>query len=130
MIEHPPASVPHRTLRPRSAAFTVVLSLAMAKTALAIDSMLPAFDSIREQLGLDPEATDVALLVTVFIIGLGLGQLPAGLWLIDSATVRCCGAAWRATSSGRSVRLSLRHLPRCGRTLRPGLRVLRVLVSQ
>ncbi len=48
-------------------------------TALAIDSMLPAFDSIRGQLGLDPDATDVAVLVTAFIIGLGLGQLPAGL---------------------------------------------------
>jgi len=72
-------SAPTRTLRPGSAAFTVVMSLAMAMTALAIDSMLPAFDSIRDQLGLDPDATDVAVLVTAFIIGLGLGQLPAGL---------------------------------------------------
>lgn len=55
------------------------MSLAMAMTALAIDSMLPAFDPIREQFGLDPGATDVAVLVTAFLIGLGLGQLPAGL---------------------------------------------------
>jgi DHA1 family bicyclomycin/chloramphenicol resistance-like MFS transporter len=72
-------AAPTRSLRPGSAAFTVVMSLAMAMTALAIDSMLPAFDSIRDQLGLDPDATDVAVLVTAFIIGLGLGQLPAGL---------------------------------------------------
>lgn len=55
------------------------MSLAMATTALAIDSMLPAFDSVRDELGLDPDATDVAVLVTAFIIGLGFGQLPAGL---------------------------------------------------
>jgi DHA1 family bicyclomycin/chloramphenicol resistance-like MFS transporter len=60
-------------------AFTVVMSMSMATTALAIDSILPAFDSIREQLGLEPDATDVAVLVTAFIIGLGFGQLPAGL---------------------------------------------------
>ncbi len=79
MIEPPPASVPRRTLRPGSVAFTVVMSMSMATTALAIDSILPAFDSIREQLGLEPDATDVAILVTAFIIGLGFGQLPAGL---------------------------------------------------
>ncbi|MGB0111618.1 MAG: multidrug effflux MFS transporter [Ilumatobacteraceae bacterium] len=79
MIASPPASNQRRTLRPGSAAFTMVMSLAMAMTALAIDSMLPAFDPIRDQLGLAPDATDVAVLVTAFIIGLGLGQLPAGL---------------------------------------------------
>lgn len=66
-------------LRPGSAAFTVVMSLAMAMTALAIDSMLPAFDAIRDDLGLEAGATDVAVLVTAFMIGFGLGQLPAGL---------------------------------------------------
>lgn len=68
-----------RTLRPGSAAFTLTMSLAMAMTALAIDSMLPAFDSIRDDLGLASGATDVAVLVTAFMIGFGLGQLPAGL---------------------------------------------------
>ena len=56
------------------------MSLAMAMTALAIDSMLPAFDPIREQFGLDPGATDVAVLVTAFLVGFGLGQIPAGLF--------------------------------------------------
>lgn len=68
-----------RTLRPGSVAFTLTMSLAMAMTALAIDSMLPAFDSIRDDLGLASGATDVAVLVTAFMIGFGLGQLPAGL---------------------------------------------------
>ena len=58
----------------------MVMSLAMAMTALAIDSMLPAFDPIREQFGLDPGATDVAVLVTAFLVGFGLGQIPAGLF--------------------------------------------------
>jgi len=67
------------TLRPGSVGFTLVMSTAMAMTALAIDSMLPAFDAIRSDLGLEPGATDVAVLVTVFMVGFGLGQLPAGL---------------------------------------------------
>lgn len=66
-------------LRPGSVAFTLTMSLTMAMTALAIDSMLPAFDSIRDDLGLARGATDVAVLVTGFMIGFGLGQLPAGL---------------------------------------------------
>lgn len=68
-----------RMLRPGSAAFTIVMSMAMGMTALAIDSILPAFDPIREDLGLAPGSTDVAILVTAFMVGLGLGQLPAGL---------------------------------------------------
>jgi DHA1 family bicyclomycin/chloramphenicol resistance-like MFS transporter len=79
MIETPTASVPKRTLRPGSMAFTVVMSASIALTALAIDSMLPAFDSIREQFDLEPDSTGVAVLVTAFIIGLGVGQIPAGL---------------------------------------------------
>lgn len=68
-----------RTLRPGSVGFTVVMSLSMAMTALAVDSILPAFDAIRDDLGLEPAATDVAVLVTAFVVGIGLGQLPAGL---------------------------------------------------
>jgi len=51
----------------------------MAVTALAIDALLPAFDAVREEFGLASDATDVAALVTAFIVGFGLGQLPAGL---------------------------------------------------
>ncbi len=73
----PPQS--HRTLTPGSAGFTVVLSMAMAGTALAIDTMLPAFPEIRAALDLEPDSTAVAGLVTAFLIGQGLGLLPAGL---------------------------------------------------
>lgn len=66
-------------LRPGSAAFTIVLSMAMGMTALAIDSILPAFDAIGEDFGLASDSTDLTLLVSAFMIGLGLGQIPAGL---------------------------------------------------
>lgn len=62
-----------------SAAFTVVLSMAIAVTALAIDSLLPAFPEIREHLGLASDSTAVAGLVTAFLVGNGLGLVPAGL---------------------------------------------------
>lgn len=59
--------------------FTVVLSAAMAMTALGIDTLLPAFDDIRAEFGLASDATDVAALVTAFIVGFGIGQFPMGL---------------------------------------------------
>lgn len=68
-----------RRILPGTRGFTVLLSVAMGMTALAIDSLLPAFDEIRAEFGLEPGATDVAALVTAFIVGMGLGQVPAGL---------------------------------------------------
>jgi DHA1 family bicyclomycin/chloramphenicol resistance-like MFS transporter len=53
--------------------------MAMAGTALAIDTMLPAFPEIRAALGLESDSTAVAGLVTAFLIGQGIGLLPAGL---------------------------------------------------
>ena len=79
MFDRSQAQASRGALRPGSVGFTLVMSTAMAMTALAIDSMLPAFDAIRSDLGLEPGATDVAVLVTVFMVGFGLGQLPAGL---------------------------------------------------
>jgi DHA1 family bicyclomycin/chloramphenicol resistance-like MFS transporter len=67
------------SLTPGTAGFTVVLSMAMAGTALAIDTMLPAFPEIRGALGLEADSTAVAGLVTAFLIGQGVGLLPAGL---------------------------------------------------
>lgn len=66
-------------LKPGTAGFTFVLSMAMATAALSIDSVLPALGEIRADLGLSPDSTAVAGLVTTFIIGHGLGLLPAGL---------------------------------------------------
>ena len=69
----------HRTLVPGTAAFTFVISMAMAGTALAIDTMLPAFPEIRSALDLEADSTAVAGLVTTFLIGQGIGLIPAGL---------------------------------------------------
>ena len=66
-------------LMPGTIGFTFVLSMAMAGTALAIDTMLPAFPEIRAALDLEPDSTAVAGLVTAFLVGQGLGLLPAGL---------------------------------------------------
>jgi DHA1 family bicyclomycin/chloramphenicol resistance-like MFS transporter len=68
-----------RTLRPGSAGFTLVLSMAMAGTALAIDTVLPAFPEIRDATGLPSDSTQVAALVTTFLLGQGLGLVPAGV---------------------------------------------------
>lgn len=68
-----------RSLDPGSPGFIFVLSMAMAGTALAIDTMLPAFPEIRDALNLDADSTAVAGLVTAFLIGQGLGLIPAGL---------------------------------------------------
>ncbi len=55
-----------------------MLSASMALGALAIDMMLPSFREIRADLGLAPGASSVAGLVTIFLFGMALGQIPAG----------------------------------------------------
>jgi DHA1 family bicyclomycin/chloramphenicol resistance-like MFS transporter len=68
-----------RTFEPGTAAFTITISMATALTALGIDTLLPAFPEIREALDLPADSTQVATLVTIFLLGQGLGVLPAGL---------------------------------------------------
>ncbi|MEX1334977.1 MAG: multidrug effflux MFS transporter [Candidatus Limnocylindrales bacterium] len=58
--------------------FIALISMLMALTALAIDMMLPAFGEIRAEFGLAPDSNTVALVVTVFFLGIGLGQLVWG----------------------------------------------------
>ena len=53
--------------------------MGMAVTALGIDSVLPAFPDIREAMGLSADSTEVAGLITFFLIGSSAGLLPAGL---------------------------------------------------
>ena len=62
-----------------SVEFRLMLSLCMALGALAIDLMLPAFPEIRADLGLAKGSPAVAGLVTFFLFGMALGQIPAGL---------------------------------------------------
>jgi len=50
----------------------------MALVALGIDIMLPALGAIRRDLGLPPDSTALAMLVTAYFFGLALGQLGYG----------------------------------------------------
>lgn len=50
------------------------MSATMASAALAIDMMLPAFPQMRADFGLAADSNTVALVVTAFFVGLGLGQ--------------------------------------------------------
>lgn len=58
--------------------FTTFLAMSMALAALGIDLMLPAFASIRADLGLPADSTAVAGLVTAYFLGLAVGQLIYG----------------------------------------------------
>lgn len=57
---------------------TALLAFSMALTALGIDLMLPAFGAMRRDLGLDPDSTEVAGLVTTYFLGMAVGQLVYG----------------------------------------------------
>jgi DHA1 family bicyclomycin/chloramphenicol resistance-like MFS transporter len=54
--------------------FIVLMSTLMALTALSVDMMLPAFADMRSSYGLEADSTTVALVITVFFLGFGLGQ--------------------------------------------------------
>lgn len=54
------------------------MAAASATIAIAIDAMLPAFGDVREHFGLDSTSSNVALVITVFMAGLGVGQLIYG----------------------------------------------------
>lgn len=65
-----------RTLGPREFIFFIALISAMS--AMAIDIVLPAFADIRSHFGLAEDSTAPSLMITVFLIGLGVGNLVAG----------------------------------------------------
>jgi DHA1 family bicyclomycin/chloramphenicol resistance-like MFS transporter len=54
--------------------FILLISMLMASAALAIDMMLPAFPELRAEFGLPADSNQVALVVTAFFFGIGLGQ--------------------------------------------------------
>lgn len=58
--------------------FLSLMAAASATIAIAIDAMLPAFGALRDYLDLEPGSSSVALVVTVFVAGIGLGQLIYG----------------------------------------------------
>lgn len=58
--------------------FIVLMAALSALNAIAIDVMLPAFGLIRAAFDLAPTATEVSLLVSFYMFGLGLGQIAWG----------------------------------------------------
>ena len=58
--------------------FVTLLAMSMSLAALGIDLMLPAFEQMRADLGLDPGATEMAGTVTAYFIGLAVGQFLYG----------------------------------------------------
>ena len=58
--------------------FVALIAFITALNAIAIDVMLPAMGAVREAFGLAPDATEVSLIVTVFLLGLGFGQYVFG----------------------------------------------------
>ena len=54
--------------------FIVLMSTVMAVGALAIDMMLPAFAEMRDHFGIAADSNALAPVVTMFLIGIGVGQ--------------------------------------------------------
>jgi len=53
----------------------VFLSATMAFIAVGLDLMLPAFDEIRADFGLDEVSTETSRVITIYMLGLAFGQL-------------------------------------------------------
>ncbi|WP_188446922.1 multidrug effflux MFS transporter [Sphingomonas psychrolutea] len=73
-LDHPPMqdSPPIRMVE-----FVPLIAALMALAALGIDTMLPALPNIAQRLGVDA-IREGPLILTVFVIGLGIGQLIHG----------------------------------------------------
>jgi MFS transporter, DHA1 family, multidrug resistance protein len=74
-----PDAVNSQKKKIRQGEFVAVVALMTAIGALSIDAILPAFPEIRSYLGLVPDSKKVSLLVTSYLLGMGLGQIPAGI---------------------------------------------------
>jgi DHA1 family bicyclomycin/chloramphenicol resistance-like MFS transporter len=58
--------------------FVALVSMIMALGALSIDLMLPAFPDIRADFGLAADSTQVSGIISAFLLGLAVGQIPYG----------------------------------------------------
>ncbi|MFT7476143.1 MAG: DHA1 family bicyclomycin/chloramphenicol resistance-like MFS transporter [Verrucomicrobiales bacterium] len=56
----------------------MMMSLITATIAISIDTVLPAFDEIETQFGLDPDNSSISLTITVFLAAMGLSTLVWG----------------------------------------------------
>ena len=73
-----PRPAPTGADRVGQAEFLDLLAVLSALNAIAIDVMLPAFGAVRDAFGLQPDATEVSWIVTVYLAGLGIGQYVYG----------------------------------------------------
>jgi len=55
--------------------FVLFMALVAAMSALAIDILLPAFAEMRPAFGLDDDSAELALTITLFLMGTGVGNL-------------------------------------------------------
>ena len=58
--------------------FIALMALMSAMAAIAIDSLLPAFEQMRPAFGLSPDSTLLALTLTLFFAGMAVGVLVYG----------------------------------------------------
>lgn len=65
----------HNELKPLES--IALIACMMALTALAIDIMLPAFDTLRDHFGLEQTSTAIVQIVTFFLLG-QIGQIISG----------------------------------------------------
>lgn len=55
--------------------FIIFIAMVSAMSALAIDTLLPAFSAIREAFNLPEDSNDLSLTITLFFVGSGIGNL-------------------------------------------------------
>jgi MFS transporter, DHA1 family, multidrug resistance protein len=55
--------------------FVLFVSAAMSMAAMAIDLLIPAFSDMRKEFGLAEGSSRIGLVITVFFLGLAIGQL-------------------------------------------------------
>ena len=55
--------------------FIVFIAMVSAMSALAIDTLLPAFSAMRDAFNLPEDSTDLSLTITLFFVGSGIGNL-------------------------------------------------------
>ena len=58
--------------------FILFIAMVSAMSALAIDTLLPAFSAMREAFSLPEDSTDLSLTITLFFVGSGIGNLVYG----------------------------------------------------
>ena len=68
----------------RRGEYIALASLVTASIAISIDTILPAFDEIEAEYGLNDETLAVSLSITLFFVALGIGNLLWGCLLYTS----------------------------------------------